>query len=218
METATPALALRDATIARTVRNTYALLTVTLLWSAGFAYASIQLGIGPAGGLALALFALIPLIATQACRNSGFGLLWLMVFTAMEGLSLGPMLARYLHLPNGSGIVFAALAGTALVFGALSAYVHISRRNFSFLGGFLFVGLILLLVVGVALMFFPVPGAMVAWSAVSVLLFSGFILHDTSQMVHGDETNYIVLTVGLYLDALNIFTSLLNIFGIGPSE
>ena len=148
-----------------------------------------------------------------------------MVFgiTGLLGFGLGPMLNHYLKLPNGGELVMTALGGTALIFGALSAYVLTTKKDFSFMGGFLMTGVIVLLVASlgtVAASFFGVDVSMafVAISAVSVLLFSGLILYDTSRIINGGETNYIMATIALYLDVYNIFTSVLHLLGFASSD
>lgn len=159
----------------------------------------------------LALAGLGLLFATRAFRNSGMGVVMVFLFTGVEGLSLGPVLQVYLHMANGAQIVGMAAGLTGAMFFALSGYALMSRKDFSFIGGFLFAGLIMLVVAGLIGMFFNIPGMSLALSVVSALIFSGYILFDTSRIINGGETNYIMATVSLYLDILNLFLALLRI-------
>lgn len=204
----------------KVLRNTYALLALTMVVSAIAAGASIALGIGrmPALLMSLAgigiLWFVLPKVANS---SSGIGVVFL--FTALMGASLGPMLSHYLSIPNGSGMIMQALGATALVFFVLSGYVLTTGKNFSFMGGFLMVGLVVVLLAAlgtfVAGMFgINISGVHTAISAMIVLLMSGFILYDTSQIIHGGQTNYIMATVSLYLNILNLFTSLLHLIGV----
>jgi modulator of FtsH protease len=151
------------------------------------------------------------LFVVTALRNSGWGVVALFGFTFIAGLALTPILTVALGLRNGGQLIGLAGGMTAVIFFALSALVTITKKDFSFMGKFLFVGLILLIVAMIANLFFQVPAASVALSAVAVLLFSGYILFDVSRIVHGGETNYIMATMGLFLNIYNIFLSLLNI-------
>ena len=150
--------------------------------------------------------------------DSGKGIVAVFAFTGVLGAALGPMLNYYLGMANGPGLIMQALGGTAIVFFALSGYVLTTRKDFSFMGGFLMVGLIVALIASIALIFFNVPAASMALSALIVLLMSGFILFDTSRIIHGGETNYIRATVSLYLDIYNLFTSLLHLLGAANDD
>ena len=198
----------------RVLRNTYSLLSMTLLFSAGMSALSMVLGIGHGASMLSSIAALILVwfvLPRTANSTSGIGVVF--AITGLLGFGLGPVISHYLKLPNGSHTVMTACAGTAAVFLGLSAYSLVTRRDFSFMGGFLFVGL--LVVVGASLLniFFAVPAVSLATSAAVVLLMSGFILFDTSRIVNGGETNYVLATVSLYLDILNLFTSLLQLIG-----
>lgn len=193
------------------VSNTYRLLAMTLAWSAGMAYLGMNLSMGVGMFLALSIAGLVALFATMALRNSVWGLAMVFVFTGLEGLTLGPVLNAYLNMPNGSGIVMTATGATAGIFTLLSLYATASKRDFSFLGGFLFVGLIVMLIASLVMIFFPVPAVQVILAAFGVLIFSGYILYDTANLVRGGETNYILATISLYLDILNLFLSLLRL-------
>jgi FtsH-binding integral membrane protein len=144
-------------------------------------------------------------------RDSGVGVALLLALTFFMGLMLGPILQVALHLKNGAQLVGMAAGGTGVIFLALASYATVSKKDFSFLGNFLFVGLILLIIASLANMFFQVPAASLAISSVAVLIFSGFILFDVSRIVQGGETNYIMATLALYLDIYNLFVNLLQL-------
>jgi modulator of FtsH protease len=168
--------------------------------------------------MSIAALALVWFVLPRTA-NTAMGLPVVFLFTGLLGAALGPMLNRYLALPNGSEMVMQALGGTAIVFMSLSAYVLTTKKDFSFLGGFLFVGLMVVIVgmVGamIAAFFFGVDVSFfsLVMSGVIVLLMSGFILFDTSRIITGGETNYIMATVSLYLNIYNLFTALLHIIG-----
>lgn len=144
-------------------------------------------------------------------RDSGVGVALLLALTFFMGIMLGPILQVALHLKNGAQLVGLAAGGTGAIFLSLASYATVSKKDFSFLGNFLFVGLILLIIASLANMFFQVPAASLAISSVAVLLFSGFILFDVSRIVQGGETNYIMATLALYLDIYNLFVNLLQL-------
>lgn len=203
----------------KVLRNTYSFLACTLVFSAAMAAASMAIGVGRGTALVatLAAFALLWLVLPRTAQ-SGAGVGVVFAITGLLGASIGPLLGHYLSLPNGGLLVMQALAGTALVFFALSAYVLTTGKNFSFMGGFLMVGLIsvLITIVGALVLGMfgvQVSGLAMAINGVVVLLMSGFILYDTSRIIHGGETNYIMATVSLYLNILNLFTSLLQLLG-----
>jgi modulator of FtsH protease len=150
--------------------------------------------------------------------HSATGLLFVFALTGFMGYTLGPILSAYLALPNGSAIVMQAFGGTAAIFLGLSAYATISKRDFSFMGGFLFVGVLVAFLAGLAAIFFQMPGLSLAVSAMFVLLMYGLILYETSQIVRGGETNYILATVSLYVTIFNLFTSLLQLLGVFNGE
>jgi len=171
------------------IRNTYILLSLTLLCSAGTASLAV-LSRAPAlpwWGVLGGYFAL--LFTTQALRNSAWGLVAIFGLTGFMGYTLGPILTAYLGLPNGHSIVAMAMAGTGGIFLALSAYALTSRKDFSFMGGFLMVGMLVAFLASLAAIFFSIPGLSLAVSAMFVLLMSGFILWQTSEMIHGGEDN-----------------------------
>lgn len=203
----------------KVLRNTYSLLAMTLAFSAIMAGVSMAVGLGRGASLmcSLGALALVWLVLPRTANSSaGIGVVF--AFTGLLGLSLGPLLNHYLALPNGGSVVMQALGGTAIVFFALSGYVLTTRKDFSFLGGFLFAGLIVVLVAAlgavVASMFgVAVSAFSLAISAAIVMLMSGFILFDTSRIINGGETNYIMATTALYLNIYNLFTALLHLIG-----
>ena len=201
----------------RVLRNTYALLSMTLLFSAAVAAVSVALKL-PAPGILLTLagyFGLLFLVYKQ--KNSVWALPAVFALTGFMGYTLGPMLSASLALPNGGQVVTMALGATGVTFLALSAYVLKTRRDFSFMGGFLFAGIIIALLAALAAVFLQLPALGLAVSAMVALLAVGLILFETSRIVHGGETNYVLATVGLYVALFNLFTSLLSLFGFGSS-
>ena len=205
--------------ISRVLRNTYAMLAVTLVISAAGAGVSLSLGISHMMAIVMSLagVGLLWLVLPRVA-NSSAGIWVVFAFTALMGAGLGPMLSYYLALANGGAIVAQALGATAFVFFALSGYVLVTGKDFSFLGGFLMIGLLMAVVVSLGALVAGLFGVQVtavqlAISAGVVLLMSGFILFDTSRIIHGGETNYLLATVALYLDILNLFTSLLHLIG-----
>ncbi|MES2682203.1 MAG: Bax inhibitor-1/YccA family protein [Pseudomonadota bacterium] len=208
----------------KVLRNTYMLLAATLLWSALMAGASMAVGAPRFTGLVCSLAAMALIwFALPRTANSEKGIYVVFGITGLLGFGLGPMLNHYLKLPNGGELVMTALGGTALIFGGLSAYVLTTKKDFSFMGGFLMVGVMVLLfaslaAVGASFFGVDVSMAFIAISAVSVLLFSALILFDTSRIINGGETNYIMATIALYLDVYNIFTSLLHLLGFASSD
>lgn len=198
----------------KVVRNTYMLLSATLAFSALVAGASIALNL-PHPGLIITLIGYFGLLfLTTKFRNSGLGVLFVFALTGFMGLTLGPIISRYLALPNGDLIVMQAMGGTAAIFLGLSAYALTTRKDFSFMGGFLMVGILVAFLAGLGAVFFEMPGLSLAVSAMFVLLMSGLILYETSNIIHGGETNYIMATVSLYVSIYNLFTSLLHLLGV----
>jgi modulator of FtsH protease len=204
--------------VKRVLRNTYALLAMTLLFSAGVAVATLSLQL-PAPGLIITLAGYFGLLfAVHKLQNSGWALPAVFALTGFMGYTLGPLLTHSLALPGGAQTVTLALAATGATFLALSAYVLLTRRDFSFMGGFLFVGMVIALIAGVAAMFIQMPALGLAVSAMVALLSAGLILFETSRIVNGGETNYVMATVSLYVSVFNLFTSLLSLFGLGGSD
>jgi modulator of FtsH protease len=188
----------------KVLRNTYSLLSMTLLFSAATAGLSMALNL-PHPGLLLTLVGYFGLLfATAKFRNSGLGLVFVFALTGFMGYTLGPILSAYLSLANGGQIVMTAMSG----------YVLASRKDFSFMGGFLMVGILVGFLAGLAAVFLEMPGLSLAVSAMFVLLMAGLILFETSNILHGGETNYIMATVSLYVSIFNLFTSLLHLLGM----
>lgn len=195
------------------LRNTYMLLAMTLLFSAACAGMAIVFNLpylGPwvtLGGYFLLLF------LTTRFRNSAAGLVCVFALTGFMGATLGPLLGFYLQMPGGPQLVTNALAITGITFVGLSAYTIKSGRNFSFMGGFLVAGILVAFLCGLAALLFELPTLGLAVSAMFVLLMVGLILFQTSNIIHGGETNYIMATVTLYVAIYNLFTSLLHLLG-----
>ena len=202
----------------RVLRNTYALLSLTLLFSAGVAAAALAFNL-PAPGLVLTLVGYFGLLfAVHKLQNSGWALPVVFALTGFMGYTLGPLLSRSLAMPGGGQVVMMALAATGVTFLALSAWVLSTRRDFSFMGGFLFIGMVIALIAGIAVVFLQIPALGLAVSAMVALLSAGLILFETSRIVNGGETNYVLATVSLYVSIFNLFTSLLSLFGFGNSS
>lgn len=202
----------------KVLRNTYALLSMTLLFSAAVAAAGVVFN-WPAPGLVLSLMGLFGLLfAVFKLRNSGWALPAVFALTGFMGYTLGPVLARTLSLPGGGQTIAMALAATGAIFLALSAYVLTTRRDFSWMGGMLFSGMVVAILAGLVAIFFDIPALGLAVSAMVALLSAGLILFETSQIVNGGETNYVMATVSLFVSLFNLFTSLLSLFGLGGSS
>ncbi|NMG28837.1 Bax inhibitor-1/YccA family protein [Aromatoleum evansii] len=198
----------------RVIRNTYMLLSMTLAFSAATAGLSMALGL-PHPGLIITLVGYFGLLfLTTKFRDSGLGVLFVFALTGFMGYTLGPIVSKYLALPNGHQIVMQAMGGTAAIFLGLSAYAVTTRKDFSFMGGFLTVGILVAFLAGLGAVFFEMPGLSLAVSAMFVLLMSGLILYETSNIIHGGETNYVMATVTLYVSIYNLFTSLLHLLGV----
>ena len=198
----------------KVVRNTYTLLSMTLLFSALTAGASMLLKL-PHPGLLLTLVGYFGLLfAVTKFRNSSLGLLFVFALTGFMGYTLGPILNQYLTLPNGGQVVMTAMGATGAIFLGLSGYALTSRKDFSFMGGFLMAGIVVAFLAGLAAVFFEMPGLSLAVSALFVLLMAGLILYETSNIINGGETNYIMATVSLYVAIFNLFTSLLHLLGV----
>lgn len=199
----------------KVLRNTYMLLSMTLFFSALMAGISTMLNVGYGVSLicTLASFAIIWLVIPRTA-NSEKGLLAVFAFTGLLGFGLGPILNHYLKTLQGTEILMQSLAGTAMIFLSLSAYTLTTRKDFSFLAGFLMTGMIVVILGMIGSFFLHIPALNLAISAAVIFLMSGFILFDTSQIIHGGQKNYILATTGLYLNIYNIFLNLLQILGI----
>ena len=202
----------------KVIRNTYMLLSMTLLFAAATAGVSIALKL-PHPGLILTLVGYFGLLfATTKLRNSGWGLVSVFALTGFMGYTLGPIVSHYLGLPNGGQTVMMAMASTAAIFLGLSGYALTTRKDFSFMSGFLMVGVLVAFLAGLAAIFFQIPALSLTVSAAFVLLMSGLILFETSNIIHGGETNYIMATVSLFVSLFNLFTSLLHLLGFANSS
>ncbi|MDH5356682.1 MAG: Bax inhibitor-1/YccA family protein [Gammaproteobacteria bacterium] len=200
------------------IRNTYTLLSMTLLFSAFTAGISMTLNL-PHPGLLLTLGGYFGLLfATSKFRNSGLGIAFVFALTGFMGYTLGPILNSYLSMPNGGQVVMTAMGATGAIFLGLSGYALVSRKDFSFIGGFLVVGILVAFVAGLGAIFFDMPALSLAVSSMFVLLMAGLILYQTSNIIHGGETNYIMATVTLYVAIFNLFTSLLHLLGFMNSD
>ena len=195
------------------IRNTYTLLSMTLLFSAVTAGLSMKYNL-PYPGFLLTLVGYFGLLfLTYRLKNSAWGLAAIFALTGFMGFTLGPILNLYLHMPNGTETVMMALGGTGTIFLGLSAYALTTRKDFSFMGGFLMIGMLVAFLGMIAAWLFTMPMMSLAVSAMFILVMGGFILYQTSAMIHGGETNYIIATVGLYVSIYNLFVSLLQIIG-----
>jgi len=197
----------------KVLRNTYALLSMTLIFSAVTATIAIASNAAPVNFIVQLVVLLGTLFALNKFQNSVWSIPLVFFFTGFLGYTAGPIVNFYLGMANGGDIVTTALSMTGITFLGLSAYAVSSRKDFSFMGGFLMIGLILVVVASVANIFFAIPALSLVISAVGVLVFSGFILYDTSRMVNGGETNYVMMTVSLYLNIYNLFMMLLHLTG-----
>jgi modulator of FtsH protease len=197
----------------KVLRNTYTLLSMTLLFSALCAGIAVMINMPPLGMIVTLVGYFGLLFLTTRFRNSGLGLLFVFALTGFMGLTLGPIVSMYLSVPNGDQVIMTAMGGTGVIFLGLSGYALTTRKDFSFIGGFLMVGILVAFLAGIASLFLSMPGLSLAVSAMFVLLMSGLILYQTSQIIHGGETNYIMATVTLYISIYNLFVSLLQLLG-----
>ncbi|MES2554306.1 MAG: Bax inhibitor-1/YccA family protein [Pseudomonadota bacterium] len=201
----------------KVLRNTYMMLGLTMIptvigavigMSMNFSWAAQHPILFAVGTLA-AMFGLF--YGIQANRNSSLGVILLLALTFVMGILLAPILQVALNLRNGAQLVGLAAGGTGIIFLTLAGIATTTKKDFSFMGKFLMVGIILLIVASLANMFFQIPALSLALSGAAVLLFSGFILYDVSRIVNGGETNYVMATLALYLDVYNLFVNLLQI-------
>lgn len=199
----------------KVLRQTYALLSMTLLFSALMAGVSMFMGVPHGMAMVSSIGAIVLLMfVLPKFENSTAGIGLVFLATGMLGFGLGPMLSYYIKFGGGPQVVMTALGGTGVIFMALSAYVLTTRKDFSFMGGFLMVGLIVVFGAAILNIFMSIPALSLAISAGMILLMSGFILFDTSRIINGGETNYVRATVSLFINIFNIFTSLLHILGV----
>lgn len=202
----------------KVIRNTYMLLSMTLLFAAVTAAASVALGL-PHPGIIITLVGYFGLLfAISKYQNSGAGVALVFALTGFMGYTLGPIISHYLGLPNGGQTVMVAMGGTAAIFLILSGYALTTKKDFSFMGGFLMVGILLAFLASLAAIFFEIPTLSLTVSAAFVLLMSGLILYETSNIIHGGETNYVMATVTLFVSIFNLFTSLLHLLGFANNN
>src|SRR5512135_1624765 len=201
----------------KVLRNTYMMLALTMIptvigafigTSINFAFMAqhpIMFSLLMFGAMMGSMF------AVTALRNSIWGVVALLGFTLLAGVFLGPILQVALHFKNGAQLIAMAAGGTGIIFGSLATIATVTKKDFSFMGKFLFIGLIMLIVASLANMFFQIPALMLTISAIAVLIFSAYILFDVSRIVQGGETNYVMATLALYMDIYNPFINLLNL-------
>ena len=196
----------------KVLRNTYALLAMTVLFSAVTAGIAMALNVPYLG-----LWTLLPYIAflwlTEKNKNNAMGLVWVFALTGWLGFTIGPIINYYLQT-SGYEPVLLALGGTALIFFACSAYVLTTRKNLGFMSGFLITGLIVAFVAAIANYFMQIPGLSIALSCMFLVISSGLLMWQTSEIIHGGERNYISATVMMYVMLYNIFSSLLHLIGV----
>jgi modulator of FtsH protease len=207
-----------DGAAHRVLRNTYMLLALTLGFSAITAGAAAALRL-PHPGILITLagyFGLLFLV--NKYRDRGLGVAFVFALTGFMGYTLGPLISNYLNMPNGAQTVMTAMGGTAAIFLGLSAYALVSKRDLSFMGGFLTVGVLVAFLAGLAAIFFKIPALSLTVSAVFVLLMSGMILYETNNIVRGGETNYVMATLSLFVSIFNLFTSLLHLLGFANND
>jgi len=198
----------------KVIRNTYILLSTTLIFSAITAVASMSMNMGLMTNLASSGIALLLMwFVLPRTANSATGVGVVFAITGLLGFGLGPILNHYLAMQNGGQLIATAAGGTGIIFMALSTYALTTRKDFSFMGGFLMVGLVVAIIASLANIFMGIPALSLAISAAVIMIMSGLILYDTSRMINDPNANYIMMTIGLFLSILNIFTSLLHILG-----
>ncbi|QKQ23674.1 Bax inhibitor-1/YccA family protein [Candidatus Ruthia endofausta] len=209
----------RSISINSVLKNTYQLLSATLLFSGLMAYLAMSLNL-PHFGLLITFGGYFGLLyLTNKLKNSSYGILTVFALTGFMGLTLGPVIGAYTTtFSNGSELIAMAMTGTGLIFLALSFYTITSGKDFSFLSGFLTAGIIVAFLIGIAAYFFTMPVLSLTVSAAFILLMSGLILFETSNIIHGGETNYIMATVTLFISIYNLFLSLLQLLGIFSGE
>lgn len=201
----------------KVLRNTYMMLALTMIptvigalvgMSVNFSFMAAS----PLMGALLMFGAMMGLMfAVSALRNSVWGIAALLGFTFVAGVFLGPILQVALHFSNGAQLIGLAAGGTGIIFFSLATIATVTKKDFSFMGKFLFIGLILLIVASLANLFFQIPAMSLTLSSIAVLIFSAFILYDVSRIVHGGETNYVMATLGLFLSIYNLFIHLLSL-------
>jgi len=213
--------AVRESALAtnKVLKNTYLLLSATLIFSAVMAAVAMAINMPPLGMIVTLVGYFGLLFLTSKFRNSAMGIVCVFALTGFMGLTLGPLLSAYIeNVPNGGELVLTSLGTPGLIFLSLSAYVLTTRKDFSFMSGFLMVGLLGMICVIVIGFFVDMSAFSMAISAGIVLLMSGMILYQTSAIIHGGERNYIMATISLYVSLYNIFIHLLMLFGMGGDD
>jgi modulator of FtsH protease len=198
----------------RVLRNTYFLLALSMLPTAAGAMLGMALNFRMSGFMGMILFLGVSFgafYAIEKTKESSAGVVILLAWTGFMGLWLSQMLQMALKFSNGAQLIGIAAVGTAAIFFTLATIATVTKKDFSFMGKFLFIGLVILILASIANIFFAIPALSLTISAVAVMIFSGFILFDVSRIVNGGETNYISATLSLYLNIYNLFTSLLNL-------
>jgi modulator of FtsH protease len=207
-----------DSASRRVLRNTYMLLSICLAFAALTAGVSAAMGL-PRPGIIITLAGYFGMLfAINKYRDHSMGIALVFALTGFMGYTLGPIISHYLSMPNGTQTVMTALGGTAAIFMALSAYALVTKRDLSFMGGFLMIGLLVAFLAGLAAIFLQIPALSLAVSAVFVLLSSGLIMYETNSIVRGGETNYVMATLSLFVSIFNLFTSLLHLLGFSTSD
>ncbi len=203
----------------KVLKNTYILLSATLACSAVMALVSMSLAVPPIAYMISVIASMVlGIFVLPRTANSSTGIGVIFLVTGLLGFGLGSILSMYLALPKGPQIIATAMGGTGIIFLGLSAYAMTTKRDFSFMGGFLFAGMMVLVIAMLANIFLEMPALAMAVSGGIILVMSGFILFDTSRIINGGETNYIMATYGLYLSIFNIFISLLNLLGMMSND
>ncbi len=201
----------------KVLRNTYMMLALTMIPTVIGAFVGMSMSFAfmaqsPIMSALLMFGAMMGMMfAVTALRNSVWGVVALLGFTFVAGVFLGPILQVALHLKNGAQLIGMAAGGTGIIFFSLATLATVTKKDFSFMGKFLFIGLILLIIASLANMFFQIPALSLTISSIAVLIFSAYILFDVSRIVHGGETNYVMATLGLFLNIYNLFINLLSL-------
>lgn len=201
------------------IKNTYMLLSMTLAFAAVMAGVAMAMNIGPFMSIGLSLGSIVVMMVTLKKADNASGLAWVFAFTGMQGASLGYILNHYVGMANGPELIMQAFGLTSVIFISLSAYAITTKKDFNFMGGFLFAGLLVVIGLSLINMFFVNSGAMfMALQAAVAMIMVGLILYDTSRIVNGGETNYIRATISLFLNFINLFMALLHLLGMGNDD
>ena len=203
----------------KVLKNTYMLLSATLAFAAVMAMVSMYINMPPMAYLISVIAAMVlGIFVLPKTANSSAGVGVIFLITGLLGFGLGSILTVYMAMANGPQIIATALGGTGIIFLGLSGYALTTKKDFSFLGGFLFAGMMVVVLAIIASLFVQIPALQLTISAAIIMLMSGLILFDTSRIINGGETNYIMATFGIFLSLFNIFISLLHILGITSGD